>query len=63
VLAGWSTATPHDMPTLRSYWEARDIDLRRRLRLFPSERLKADIVASVTMIASNYWPALREHGA
>ena len=26
-----ATATTHDMPTLRSYWEGRDIELRRRL--------------------------------
>ncbi len=25
------TVTTHDMPTLRSYWESRDIELRRRL--------------------------------
>ena len=26
-----ATVTTHDMPTLRSYWEGRDIELRRRL--------------------------------
>src|SRR5450631_929778 len=30
------TVTTHDMPTLRSYWEGRDIDLRRARNLYTS---------------------------
>jgi 4-alpha-glucanotransferase len=39
-----ATATTHDMPTLRSYWEGRDIELRRRLNLYPSEDIERDVV-------------------
>lgn len=38
-----ATVTTHDMPTLRSYWEGRDIDLRRRLNLYPSAAIEADV--------------------
>ena len=39
-----ATATTHDMPTLRSYWEGRDIELRRRLNLYPSTEVESDII-------------------
>jgi len=39
-----ATVTTHDMPTLRSYWEGRDIDLRRRLNLYPSAEIEAEVV-------------------
>jgi 4-alpha-glucanotransferase len=39
-----ATATTHDMPTLRSYWEGRDIDLRRRLNLYPSDEIECEVV-------------------
>jgi hypothetical protein len=35
--------TTHDMPTLRSFWEGRDIDLRRSLNLYPSAELEGII--------------------
>ena len=38
-----ATVTTHDMPTLRSYWEGRDIELRRRLNLYPSIEIENDI--------------------
>jgi 4-alpha-glucanotransferase len=38
-----ATMTTHDMPTLRSFWEGRDIDLRRSLNLYPSAELEAVI--------------------
>ena len=38
-----ATATTHDMPTLRSYWEGRDIELRRRLNLYPSDEIERDV--------------------
>ena len=37
------TVTTHDMPTLRSYWEGRDIDLRRTLNLYPTEDIERDV--------------------
>ncbi len=39
-----ATATTHDMPTLRSYWEGRDIELRRRLNLYPSAEVEGDVI-------------------
>jgi len=36
-------ATTHDMPTLRGFWEARDIELRRRLKLYPSLDIENEI--------------------
>ena len=35
VRGALATVTTHDMPTLRSFWEGRDIDLRRRSALYP----------------------------
>ena len=40
-----ATVTTHDMPTLRSYWEGRDIELRRRLNLYPSAEVESDVRA------------------
>lgn len=34
------TVTSHDLPTLRGYWQGRDMDLRTILNLFPSEELR-----------------------
>jgi 4-alpha-glucanotransferase len=39
-----ATVTTHDMPTLRSFWEGRDIDLRRGLALYPSAELEQEII-------------------
>jgi 4-alpha-glucanotransferase len=39
-----ATVTTHDMPTLRSYWEGRDIDLRRRLNLYPSTDIQNEVI-------------------
>lgn len=35
-----TTVTSHDLPTLRGYWEGRDIDLKNMLDLFPSQMLR-----------------------
>jgi 4-alpha-glucanotransferase len=32
--------TTHDMPTLRSFWDGRDIELRQQLRLYPTPELE-----------------------
>lgn len=34
------TVTTHDLPTLRGYWDGRDIDLRATLGLFPNEDVR-----------------------
>jgi 4-alpha-glucanotransferase len=39
-----ATVTTHDMPTLRSFWEGRDIELRRGLALYPSVEMEQEIV-------------------
>jgi 4-alpha-glucanotransferase len=39
-----ATVTTHDMPTLRSYWEGRDIELRHSLHLYPSAALEREVI-------------------
>lgn len=36
-----ATVTTHDLPTLKGYWSASDIELRRRLALYPSDEVCA----------------------
>jgi 4-alpha-glucanotransferase len=36
-----ATVTTHDLPTLKGYWTANDIELRRRLSLYPSDEIRA----------------------
>jgi 4-alpha-glucanotransferase len=36
-----ATVTTHDLPTLKGYWTASDIELRRRLSLYPSDEVSA----------------------
>jgi len=57
-----AAATTHDLPTLRSYWEARDIELRRRLNLFPSADIENDIVQQRDHDRDMLLSALREQG-
>jgi 4-alpha-glucanotransferase len=57
-----ATATTHDMPTLRSYWEARDIDLRRRLNLYPSVEIEDSIVRERNQDRVMLLSSLREQG-
>jgi 4-alpha-glucanotransferase len=38
-----ATLTTHDMPTLRSFWEGRDIVLRHKLKLYPSDEIEAQV--------------------
>jgi len=57
-----AAATTHDLPTLRSYWEARDIELRHRLNLFPSAEVEGDIVRERDHDRESLLIALREQG-
>jgi 4-alpha-glucanotransferase len=57
-----AAATTHDLPTLRSYWEARDIELRQRLNLFPSAEVESDIVRERDHDREMLLAALREQG-
>jgi 4-alpha-glucanotransferase len=57
-----ATVTTHDMPTLRSYWEGRDIELRRRLNLYPSVEVEGDIVRERERDRELLLGALQEQG-
>jgi len=57
-----AAATTHDLPTLRSYWEARDIELRRRLNLFPSAAIESDVIKERDHDREMLLAALREQG-
>jgi 4-alpha-glucanotransferase len=57
-----ATATTHDMPTLRSYWEARDIELRRRLRLYPSADIEGSVMRERERDRELLLEALQEQG-
>src|SRR6202140_4592344 len=57
-----ATATTHDMPTLRSYWEGRDIELRRRLNLYPSVEVESDVVRERERDRKLLLDALQEQG-
>jgi 4-alpha-glucanotransferase len=57
-----ATVTTHDMPTLRSYWEGRDIDLRRRLNLYPSIEVENDVIRERERDRELLLEALQEQG-
>jgi len=57
-----ATVTTHDMPTLRSYWEGRDIELRRRLNLYPSEAIESDVIREREQDRKLLLAALQEQG-
>jgi 4-alpha-glucanotransferase len=38
-----ATVTTHDLPTLRGYWEGRDLALRDELDLFPGEEIRGQV--------------------
>jgi 4-alpha-glucanotransferase len=50
------------MPTLRSFWEGRDIELRRRLNLYPSVEVASDIVRERERDRELLLGALQEQG-
>jgi 4-alpha-glucanotransferase len=57
-----ATVTTHDMPTLRSYWEGRDIDLRRDLNLYPSPDIQNAVLSERALDRSALLAALDEQG-
>jgi 4-alpha-glucanotransferase len=57
-----ATPATHDMPTLRSYWEGRDIELRRRLNLYPSAEIENRVVEERAHDRELLLAALREQG-
>jgi 4-alpha-glucanotransferase len=56
------TVTTHDMPTLRSYWEGRDIELRRGLNLYPSLDIQNEVTRERDQDRTALLAALREQG-
>jgi len=57
-----ATPTTHDMPTLRSYWEGRDIELRRRLNLYPSADVESAVIRERERDRELLLGALQEQG-
>jgi 4-alpha-glucanotransferase len=57
-----ATVTTHDMPTLRSFWEGRDIELRRRLNLYPSAAIEGDVIREREHDRALLLRALEEQG-
>jgi 4-alpha-glucanotransferase len=57
-----ATPATHDMPTLRSYWEGRDIELRRRLNLYPSAEIENRVAEERARDRERLLAALREQG-
>ncbi len=57
-----ATVTTHDMPTLKSYWEGRDIDLRRNLNLYPDQEIEREVVEGRSRDREALVNALREQG-
>ena len=43
VRTALATVTTHDLPTLRSWWESKDIELREQLNLYPSEKIVKEV--------------------
>jgi 4-alpha-glucanotransferase len=57
-----ATVTTHDLPTLRSYWEGRDIELRRRLNLYPSAEVEGEVARERAHDREMLLAALQEQG-
>ncbi len=57
-----ATITTHDLPTLASYWSGRDIEMRTRLNLFPSDEIRAQIIRERDYDRAALLAALREQG-
>jgi 4-alpha-glucanotransferase len=57
-----ATVTTHDMPTLRSYWEGGDIELRSSLHLFPGADIEKEVIEARTRDRLALVAALREEG-
>ena len=50
-----ATVTTHDLPTLQGYWTASDIELRKRLALYPSDEVRSRSCTSGCAIARRCW--------
>ena len=57
-----ATVTTHDLPTLKGYWSASDIELRQRLALYPSEDMRLHVVNERVRDRSALLAALEAEG-
>jgi 4-alpha-glucanotransferase len=57
-----AAVTTHDMPTLRSFWEGRDIELRQRLNLYPSMEIESEVQRERDRDRRSLLAALEEQG-
>ena len=57
-----ATVTTHDMPTLRSFWNGRDIELRRELHLYPTSELEQEVRSARARDREALLAALNEQG-
>jgi 4-alpha-glucanotransferase len=57
-----ATSTTHDLPTLRSYWEGHDIELRLRLNLYPSAQIHGEVLREREHDRAALLDALRAEG-
>jgi 4-alpha-glucanotransferase len=57
-----AAATTHDLPTLRGYWEGRDLVLQDRLQLFPNEEVRRQVHEERALDRSSLLAALAAAG-
>jgi 4-alpha-glucanotransferase len=57
-----ATVTTHDLPTLCGYWSGGDIDLRRRLSLYPSEEARQHVADERVRDRQSLLAALEANG-
>lgn len=57
-----ATVTTHDLPTLKGYWTASDIELRQRLALYPSDEARQGVLQERVRDREALLVALDEQG-
>jgi 4-alpha-glucanotransferase len=62
VARALATLSTHDLPSLRSYWEGHDIELRERLNLYPSPEIHGEVLRERAQDRVALLDALREQG-
>jgi 4-alpha-glucanotransferase len=55
-----ATITTHDLPTLKGYWTATDIELRERLALYPSDEVRRRVLEERVLDRDALLVALRQ---
>ena len=56
------TASTYDLPTLKGFWEGRDLELRAELDLYPSERMRASQEHGRVVQKQRILEALQQYG-